>query len=315
MKTDNLIAGALQSVSSTQKRVHAFTAPLIIAALCSAGLYLPISASAQNRSNTDRAVSVRDTQTARQGLRDLAEQPEKWIGRRITVEGYVGQVYGPHMFTIHGTGDLSGISIPVIGADPISILYQQPGSPALRTNDRVYVTGDVLYFTRPGVEGRTRARFTNDVYRRYANQPMIVTDEVRNDNPGSGSVIPASSQRGVPDITYLITRPRLADMAGNWARLSDVKVLDLVSDRGFWVGEGTNRRLFAVLAPALDRGEAEHLVQVKPGQTVTLIGVIEKMPPREEILHRWKTIDNREADALAREPVYLLVRSIDFQMP
>jgi len=248
-------------------------------------------------------------------LRDLAERPEKWMGRRITVEGLVNQVYGTQMFTIHGVGDPASASIPVIGADPITIQVERAGSPALRVNDRVRVTGNVLYFTREAVQDVADVRLPAEVYRRFSDRPMIVTDEVQTDVTVNGAAPRFHARGGVADVTYLITRPRLSDMIGQWARLSNVKVLNLVSDRGFWVGEGDNRRMFAVLAPALDRGDMDRLVRVKPGQTVSLIGVIERMPSREEAMRRWTTIDNHEADALVKEPTYLLVRSISIQNP
>jgi hypothetical protein len=290
------------------------TAPVIasaaLGALITIGVGMPTPAAAQVHTAT-----VNSRRQTENRFRDVVERPASWMGRMVTVEGQVSHIYGPHMFTIHGPGDLANSEIPVVGSEPISIQYDRPGSPTLRVNDRVRITGTALYFTRDTVQDMLDARLPNDVYRRFTDRLMIVTNFVGTDDLTGASAPRYHARGGVADITYMVTRPRLEDMIGQWARLSNVKVLSLVSDRGFWVGERDNRRLFAVLDPALDRGEMDRLVRVKPGQTLNLIGVIEKMPSRQEAMRRWTTIDNKEADALSREPAYLHVRSISILNP
>jgi hypothetical protein len=237
------------------------------------------------------------------------------MGRRASVDGVVSSVYSPQFFVIRGTGDLSNFSVPVVSEEPIAAVPGRPSSQSVQVNDTVQVTGDILHFSREAIQSRIDGRFTTHAYDRFLDRPMIVADAVTIDLPrnAQGGVSYRRS-RPVPDVTYLITRPKITEMIGQTVRLTRVRVLDVISDRGFWIGAGPDRRIFAVLDKALDSGVMEKIVRIRKGQILNLTGVIEQMPDRNEALHRW-TVTPAEADQIVKEPVYFHVNGISLTEP
>ena len=121
-------------------------------------------------------------------------------------------------------------------------------------------------------------------------------------SPG-GVVVVSEPELGQPD--------RLLAMVDRPVQLTQVSVLDVVSDAGFWVGPNPSQRLFVVLEEDRTPGQkVEGKVDVNPGQTVNLTGDIERVTNVDEIRRRWN-LQPPAVEALQGQQVFMLARSVE----
>lgn len=71
------------------------------------------------------------------------------------------------------------------------------------------------------------------------------------------------------------------DLAGKRVQVTGALVQERVSDRVFWIGAGSERRVL-VVSP----GGAAGQVDVQPGQMVNLTGTVERVPSAPDGLRR-----------------------------
>jgi hypothetical protein len=87
------------------------------------------------------------------------------------------------------------------------------------------------------------------------------------------------------------------------ASFANVTVQSVVGDRGFWIGPDTSRQLFVVIDEN-NAGKSDNIVQVVPGQVLTVSGQLEKLPPLDQAPAEWG-LDASSSAALANQQVYL----------
>ena len=116
-------------------------------------------------------------------------------------------------------------------------------------------------------------------------------------------MVVSEAELGQPDrLMALVDRP---------VQVTRVTVLDVVSDKGFWVGPNPSQRLFVVLEEDRTAGQkVEGKVDVNPGQMVNLTGDIERVTNVDEIRQRWN-LQPPAVEALQGQQVFLLARTVD----
>ncbi len=121
-------------------------------------------------------------------------------------------------------------------------------------------------------------------------------------SPG-GIVVVSEAELGQPDrLLALVDRP---------VQVTRVTVLDVVSDKGFWVGPNPSQRLFVVLEEDQTAGQkVEGKADVNPGQTVNLSGDIERVTNVDEIRQRWN-LQPPAVEALQGQQVFMLARTVE----
>lgn len=120
----------------------------------------------------------------------------------------------------------------------------------------------------------------------------------------------ALGAQAITDVNYLTSQTDKAALAGRRVQLSSVTVQRVMSDRVFSVGSGAGQEMFVILDEKLDRGGAEQIVAVKPGQVLSLSGVIERAPSAETASERTRGLNAAEAGAIKDQQVYLLAQAI-----
>jgi hypothetical protein len=113
----------------------------------------------------------------------------------------------------------------------------------------------------------------------------------------------AADGQGLTDMLVVVNDENQAALAGRPALFANVRVQSVVGDRGFWIGPDQTQQLFVVMDEA-NVGQSEGQIQVQPGQTLTLNGVIEKLPPIGQAPAEWG-LDASNGEALANQQVYL----------
>lgn len=218
---------------------------------------------------------------------DLEEHPDQYVGRTITVDAEVQDVFGPRVFSIDepNWGDLDGEILVTMPTDLAALVKE---------NDRVSVTGTLkryleadlqreLTWFEPGTELNLSVRKKpvlvasrvvggNDnvalSIRTVQQSDTAVGTSGRHEEPAAATNRPTA---GTPsDISSLGAITGFDDV-GRHVEIRQVKVTALAGENGFWV-KGSNPSNILVL-PAI--GAQRH---VKPGESLWIEGIVLQMP-------------------------------------
>ncbi len=122
------------------------------------------------------------------------------------------------------------------------------------------------------------------------------------------SPTPVASVPPLPPVTdngMLAGELSTPTLIGRNAEVNELKVDWLVGDRAFYVViDGTNRRMLVILDTKLNKGAADAELKILPGQTLTVRGVIEKLPDAQELADKWG-VRGKETDPLKGQIIYL----------
>lgn len=108
----------------------------------------------------------------------------------------------------------------------------------------------------------------------------------------------------------LIVVPERAPLIGRRVALGDMKVQTVTGPRTFWVGPDSERQLFVVLDSSAVTDSAQRAMNVEPGQTVSVTGVVRGLPlDLAAMAEAWSLSEANQA-TLRREQVYLAADSL-----
>ncbi len=95
-----------------------------------------------------------------------------------------------------------------------------------------------------------------------------------------------ASEKGEPlsDVVAFATAADPLTLVGRKAKLTDVPVQKVISDRAFFVGAGPQQQMLVLLDKGITNGpDAAKAAAIRAGQTVSLTGIIEKLPTQEAV--------------------------------
>jgi hypothetical protein len=113
----------------------------------------------------------------------------------------------------------------------------------------------------------------------------------------------------VTDLTTITGEPNKQPLVGRQVWLIDTKVREVVGDRAFWIGRSNGQQVFAVLEAEEDAGAAGLELDIGEGQTLTVTGVIEKLPSAEEAQQQWGLSEADTAE-LKNGEIYLSIEGV-----
>jgi hypothetical protein len=244
--------------------------------------------------NSDRAratAPVVDAQFegTRVNLDALENESAQWIGKKVSVDAEVEEVYGPRVFSIDepNWADLEG-----------EILVYVPTTLAalVREGDRVTVSGTVKKFVKADFENDWGWLDTdNEIEARLNLRPVLVAERVIGGNDNRALVVALNQQGTTNQDTVAADRPVGTsgtsgaagvvsdltalgkaddDMIGRTVNLSDVRVTSKASLGGFYTQAG-EMTLFVLPAP----GQG---MELREGDAVTLEGFVMQLPRHME---------------------------------
>ena len=111
-------------------------------------------------------------------IEEIAEDPARYIGRRVTVSGEIDDLLGPRAFTIGGEGWFDGDELLVVSAGPIPAPRGRPADAPLREDDLVQVTGPVRRFALADVEREIGVDLDDARFANWEGQPAVVATRV-----------------------------------------------------------------------------------------------------------------------------------------
>lgn len=119
----------------------------------------------------------------------------------------------------------------------------------------------------------------------------------------------AADAAPITDVLVVVV-PERVPLVGRRVALADARVQTVTGARTFWVGPDPERQLFVVLDSSAVVDSAGRAMDVEPGQTVSVMGVLRALP--DDLAGRaqsWSLSDANQA-TLHREQVYLAADSI-----
>ncbi len=233
--------------------------------------------SAEQRQSTATAVDA-DFRGTRVSLGDLDDDPAKYIGQRVSVDGEVDNVYGPRLFTIDDPrwGDLGGEML---------VLLPTPLAALVKEDDRVTVSGTMRRFVMAEIEREWGwLGLDDDLETEVTAKPVLVAERlVGGDNdvalviePAAGAptaVGTAGTTGTTPTAASLLQAGAIAtagaDAVGQRVQLQAARVADTRGTDGFFIDAAGNR--FVLVVPAQPTA-------VVSGDSVTIEGTILRMP-------------------------------------
>ncbi len=115
-------------------------------------------------------------------ISDIIRDPDRYIGRTVTLEGEVDRVISPGIFILDREGTVMGDEILVVTADPLDSQAERDIAHPFRDADKVIVTGRVEQFIRAEVEDDFGLDLDDEVEVEYENKPMISATDIRQQN-------------------------------------------------------------------------------------------------------------------------------------
>ena len=116
-----------------------------------------------------------------------------------------------------------------------------------------------------------------------------------------------ASVPGVPlsDVAKITAAADPLALAGQRAKLTNVTVRRVISDRAFFIGPSDTQEMLVLLDKGMDAGTSGTAkVTITAGQPVSLVGVIEKLPTPEALSQTY-ALSGDNLTALASQKAYL----------
>ena len=117
---------------------------------------------------------------------DVIEDPERYLGEDITVDGFVDVIVDPRSFTITNE-DIIGESLLVVGTEEIVIPAGAERPEAESEPIEVQVTGTVYMFGDDMLDDVGDAyefMYEEDAFNQYEGEPVLLVDDVEMSIPG-----------------------------------------------------------------------------------------------------------------------------------
>ena len=107
------------------------------------------------------------------------------------------------------------------------------------------------------------------------------------------------------NVETFASTPDPTTLIGERAKLINVPVQQVLSDRAFFVGPSAQQRMLVLLDKGMDAGAAAgNKVTIAAGQSVSLTGIVAKMPTQEAIGQEYK-ISGANYTAIQDQKAYL----------
>ena len=249
---------------------------------------------------------------------ELADSPERFFGRRVSVQAEVEQVFGPRLFTLDEDKFFS------TGRDVLVLMPEAEAVPL--DGAQVTVTGVLRPFVKTDVI-RNYSWLTLDpgLWIRFDRRPAIVAESVQTSwgaeliakPPATGAMAaPTSASRvgggdAIAAISSIVSSSDKAALVGRPVGLSNVTVQRVASDRSFWVGD-TEPQLFVVVDAGTLKQATPGAGTVREGQKVTIDGQIKQLPGTRGTVEvtDWGAISDVDAGMLKNREVYVYANRV-----
>ncbi len=254
-----------------------------------AGLLVAVLAGC--KSKDERPTPIGQTATTPGTVDDIKDKPLQYVGRTMTVAGEVDKVFADNTFEIEGDGIIWEKKLLVLTKSPVKF-----GPTSVRDDDDVVVRGTIKQMAPAALEAELGRDLPAEVEQKYADQPVLVADDVRLVDAGfrwSEDV----KEGAIVSVVRILSTIAPKTLAGTDVDLDDVPV-HAKAGTGIWIGPSTQSQLFVVPT------DPATLASIVVGDRVDLKGTIREMPALGDATKRFE-LDPVTATRIATEPVYI----------
>lgn len=248
----------------------------------------------------------------------IADDPTAYEGKLVSVSSEIDRVFGPRWFSLGGE-EFGGDELLVVGPTTVPAIVETLSDSAAAMNDLVQVTGYVRIFNEEQIEDEIGTEIGERWWEAYERKPVLVMTDL--DLTPRVDVVPvAAVPVPVPvpvptpvivDEAIIVDAPDRSALVGRSVALFGARVQTVTGDHAFWVGPSPDRQLFVVL----DSQTVARRVDIEPGQTVALAGVIRAVPgDLASVRGAWNLTAANEV-TLTRERVYLDASHVQVTAP
>lgn len=244
----------------------------------------------------------------------IADNPSAYEGKLVSVSSEINRVFGPRWFSVGGE-DFGGDELLVVGPTTLPAVVNTLGDSLGAMNDVVQVTGYVRIFNEEQIEDEIHTEIGESWTEAYERKPVLVMTDLditpRVDLAPIAAVTVPVPMPVIVDEAMIVDVPDRSALAGRATALFGATVQTVVGDNAFWAGPSPDRQLFVVL----DSQAVERRVDIEPGQTVMVAGVIRALPADlTTVRSAWNLTTANEA-TLARERIYLDASRVEVLPP
>ncbi len=224
-------------------------------------------------------------------LKQVANEPDRYLGRRVTISGEVEEVTSPRAFRVEGDdGILFEKELLVVAKSDV-----RPGGNALEEGDTVVVTGKVAKLRTTEIERDIGWDLQPELEVEWRDKAVLIAEDVSKTMPYA-RWSEKEQQGSNVGLVSLWVAPDPLVLAGTTLSLPNATVRRK-TNKGFWVGKTHFSQLFVVPS-------ANQLSSVDVGDEVSVQGTLRRMPPASEAIARWD-MDPALSTQIAEEPLYL----------
>lgn len=111
-------------------------------------------------------------------IKDVVDNPDRYLGKTVTVSGEVEDIHGPKAFTLGGEGFLFNKELLVVSARPVPEIPDRPGDVDLVKDDITQVTGTVRRMTVAEVEREIGWDLHPDLEAEFIDKPVLIARSI-----------------------------------------------------------------------------------------------------------------------------------------
>lgn len=248
----------------------------------------------------------------------IIENPAAYVGKTVTVSGDVEEVWDPRAFNMDSGASVG--ELLVVGKDPFP---QVPGATdnAYVVSDIATVTGTIRNFVAADIEKEIGWDLMPDIESKFNGKPVLVAQSVAfkpgaNRKPATTAPVTGTTTDNdnmatgdeITDEAMIVDVPERTTLVGKRVNLEKVKVLSVIGDRTFYVGQNDGKRfLVAINQEATPNTAKEGIVDINAGQMISLKGEFMQIPDRNAAKEKLGgNFTDKELDGIGEEKVYLL---------
>ena len=207
---------------------------------------------------------------------EVAENPKRFVGQRLTLTGEVDEVFGDRAFELEGNDVIFDDELLVLSKSPIRLVGQP-----VKDDDRVIVTGTVREFTVTELERDLTWDLDPELEVRWRDGTAFVAESV--------SLVGESARWSEKDATNgllvgLVSIYRAPDpsaLAGQPISLEAVSVQGKAG-QALWVGENEQNKVLVVPK------EGQQLPEISKGERVQIEGTVREMPEPNQAVTKFR---------------------------
>lgn len=237
---------------------------------------------------------------------DVAEQPESYLGKKLTLVGEVHQVGNPRAFELESNRELFGDDLLVLSRSPVRF-----GGTPIGEDDEVVVVGRVRELRVAEMERELGWDLEVDVETEWKNKAVLIAESVSKIGRYA-TWDEAEDNSGVwLGFDTVLLAPDPQSFIGDRLRLADVTVQSIAGG-AMWVGPSQRSRILVVPVAGMA------INGIEAGSTIDLQGTVRPMPKDDDAL-RALGLDGSQAerlkDQIAEELLYIQATEISRNEP